>query len=228
MPFHNSARMSRTFCAALGIAFEIGWPNKFKRMRIKITTTKTFTILMTEWPIFWCCHDFPFPPVVPADSAQFPKAVLGRPDSVSDDEADRAGTRGHPYPSVLHTAPRVTRLPAGSLWVITGHSVRPASNPHTARSSHARRRIIVSPPFPAGAGPAPRYGELVTSEVSASDGADKYVLINRSSTSMSTGLVTCLWWRAFRRTDPIPHWWMPAAHRDGGRTVASGGVGGRV
>jgi hypothetical protein len=45
---HGAASMSRTFCPALGIAFEIGLPNKFKRLRIKITTTKTFTILMTE------------------------------------------------------------------------------------------------------------------------------------------------------------------------------------
>jgi hypothetical protein len=64
MPFHNPASMSRTFCAALGIAFEIGWPNKFNRISIKITSTKKFTILMTEWPMFGAAITFLSTPVV--------------------------------------------------------------------------------------------------------------------------------------------------------------------
>ena len=101
MPFHNAASMSRTFCAALGIAFEIGWPNRFKRMRIKITTTKTFTILMTEWPMLGAAITFLSTPVVRADSARFPGAVLGTPGPVSDDEADRTCTQSHLYPADL-------------------------------------------------------------------------------------------------------------------------------
>jgi hypothetical protein len=66
-------------------------------------------------------------PVVRADSAQFPEAVLGRSASVSDDEADRTGTLKSAIPVRFHTTLRVTRLAAGSLWVITGHSVRCAS-----------------------------------------------------------------------------------------------------
>jgi hypothetical protein len=96
MPVHNSASTSRTFCAAFGIAFAIGWPNKFKRIRIRITITKTFTILMTEWPMFGAAITFPSTPVVRPDSAQFPEAMLGTSASVSDDEVDRTH---------LHTKP---------------------------------------------------------------------------------------------------------------------------
>ena len=60
IPVHNPASMSRAFCAALGIASEIGGPSRFKRMRIKITTTKKFTTLMTEWPMFGAAITLPF------------------------------------------------------------------------------------------------------------------------------------------------------------------------
>jgi hypothetical protein len=83
-----------------------------------------------------------------------------------------------------------------SLWVITGHSERSASTsspsaiesraPTDHRPAANRQQGLVA---------RPRWGGLVTSEVWTCDGVDNYVLINRSSTSMSTGVLTCLWWR---------------------------------
>src|SRR6185312_5867890 len=60
IPPHSPASMSRVFCAALGSALEIGGPSRFRRIRIKITTTKKFTTLMTEWPMFGAAITFPF------------------------------------------------------------------------------------------------------------------------------------------------------------------------
>ena len=106
--------MSRVFCAALGIAFEIGRPSRFNRIRIKITTTKVFTILMTEWPIFDAastssCH---------ASGASRQYAVPG----------------GHP---------RVTRLHC-QIAVSNHRTPRTiVSNPYTPRSNLSRRRITI-------------------------------------------------------------------------------------
>jgi hypothetical protein len=92
----------------------------------------------------------------------------------------------------------VARPCAGLLWVITEHSVRPASrSSQTAIESRVQDRSpsCCRPAGPAadllgGAGPAPRYGWLSASEIPASGGAYRYVLINRRSRSVSTGLVT--------------------------------------
>src|SRR5690242_6531985 len=85
-------------------------------------------------------------PVVRADSAQFSEAVPGRPASVSDDEADRTGTLRSSVSVRFHAPLGVTRCAAGSLGVITGHSVGGASISSPTAICHLRRGIIVSLP----------------------------------------------------------------------------------
>jgi hypothetical protein len=85
----------------------------------------------------------------------------------------------------------VTRVPAGSLWVFTGHSVRSVSKssltaiesplPEATPSCRRPQQALV---------PAPGSGWLAASKVPASDGAYRYILINRRSKAVSTGLIT--------------------------------------
>ena len=151
--------------------------------------------------MFGAAIAFPSTPVVRPDSAQFPEAVLGTPPQ----PAGRGRLRPHTKSAISVRFAHITLRDEAACRIAVGN--HRAQRTVCVQILTHRDRVTRADGSPSHRQPPRRGSSRASLRLAgrfgglASDGAVTFMLINHRSRAVSTGLVTCVWWRASCRTD---------------------------